>query len=221
MKRIEKGTPGYLDYKKKVEIIRTVIYFLLVAAILHWLRTDKTRSNLLTVVAILGCLPAAKALVGVITRFPYASVDQKLVHEVDTKAPHTTRVYDLVLTTREKIMPVECVVISNGTVFGYTDSKKVDLNVLSKHIRDMMTQNRLSYSTVKFYQDYKVFSLQDRRTGIDRHGRKFQNKRRGRSADQTASFKSLHVMRSYKTCRKLRLQNRKPGSGLTSCLANT
>lgn len=54
-------------------------------------------------------------------------------------------------------MPVECVVISNGTVFGYTDSKKVDLNVLSKHIRDMMTQNRLSYSTVKFYQDYKVF----------------------------------------------------------------
>ena len=33
MKRIEKGTPGYLDYKKKVEIIRTVIYFLLVAAI--------------------------------------------------------------------------------------------------------------------------------------------------------------------------------------------
>ena len=158
MKRIEKGTPGYLDYKKKVEIIRTVIYFLLVAAIftLGYVQT-KTRSNLLTVVAILGCLPAAKALVGVITRFPYASVDQKLVHEVDTKAPHTTRVYDLVLTTREKIMPVECVVISNGTVFGYTDSKKVDLNVLSKHIRDMMTQNRLSYSTVKFYQDYKVF----------------------------------------------------------------
>ena len=103
MKRIEKGTPGYLDYKKKVEIIRTVIYFLLVAAIftLGYVQT-KTRSNLLTVVAILGCLPAAKALVGVITRFPYASVDQKLVHEVDTKAPHTTRVYDLVLTTRGK-----------------------------------------------------------------------------------------------------------------------
>ena len=57
MKRIEKGTPGYLDYKKKVEIIRTVIYFLLVAAIftLGYVQT-KTRSNLLTVVAILGCL---------------------------------------------------------------------------------------------------------------------------------------------------------------------
>ena len=49
------------------------------------------------------------------------------------------------------------VLVDAGAVFGYTDSKKVDLNVLSKHIRDMMTQNRLSYSTVKFYQDYKVF----------------------------------------------------------------
>ena len=50
MKRIEKGTPGYLDYKKKVEIIRTVIYFLLVAAIftLGYVQT-KTRSNLLAV----------------------------------------------------------------------------------------------------------------------------------------------------------------------------
>lgn len=158
MKRIEKGTPGYLDYKKKVEIIRTVIYFLLVAAVftLGYVQT-KTRSNLLTVVAILGCLPAAKALVGVITRFPYASVNPKLVSEVNQTAPHTTRVYDLVLTTREKIMPVECVVISNGTVFGYVESKKVDLNILAKHVRDMMTQNRLSYSSVKFYHDYKVF----------------------------------------------------------------
>lgn len=33
MKKIEKGVPGYLDYKKKIEIIRTVIYFGIVAAI--------------------------------------------------------------------------------------------------------------------------------------------------------------------------------------------
>ena len=67
MKKVEKGLPGYLDYKKKVEIIRTVIYFGIVAAIffLGYFQTD-TRLNLLTVVAVLGCLPASKALVGVI-----------------------------------------------------------------------------------------------------------------------------------------------------------
>lgn len=158
MKRVAKGNPGYLDYKKKVEIIRTIIYFGMVAAVftLGYVQTG-TRKNLLTIVAILGCLPAAKALVGVITRFPYKSVSQKLVQEVNEKAPHTLRVYDLVLTTREKIMPVECVVISHETVFGYTSSEKVDLDILGKHVREMMTQNQIAYSSVKFYHNYKTF----------------------------------------------------------------
>ena len=67
MKKIQKGKPGYLNYKRKVEILRTVIYFVIVLAIFalgYW--QTHTRLNLLTVVAILGCLPASKALVGVI-----------------------------------------------------------------------------------------------------------------------------------------------------------
>lgn len=89
MKKVEKGLPGYLDYKKKVEIIRTVIYFGIVAAIffLGYFQTD-TRLNLLTVVAVLGCLPASKALVGVIARMPYSSVDRKLAEDVASKTTH-------------------------------------------------------------------------------------------------------------------------------------
>ena len=34
MKKRKKGSPGYLDYKKRMEILRAVIYFLIVAAIL-------------------------------------------------------------------------------------------------------------------------------------------------------------------------------------------
>lgn len=70
MKKIQKGKPGYLNYKRKVEILRTVIYFVIVLAIFalgYW--QTHTRLNLLTVVAILGCLPASKALVGVIARY--------------------------------------------------------------------------------------------------------------------------------------------------------
>ncbi len=158
MKRIQKGTSGYLDYKKKVEIIRTAIYFLIVAAIftLGYMQTH-TRLNLLTVVAIVGCLPAAKALVGVVTRLPYASVPPKLAEELDAKAPHVTRLYDLIITSRDKIMPVDCIIISDETIFGYTSNEKVDLNHLSNHIRDMMRQNHLSYSSVKFYNNYKMF----------------------------------------------------------------
>lgn len=51
MKKVEKGKPGYLNYKKKAEILRTVIYFAIVAAIflLGYTQTH-TRLNLMTVV---------------------------------------------------------------------------------------------------------------------------------------------------------------------------
>ena len=67
MKKTEKGMPGYLNYKRKIEIIRTLAYFGIVIAILllGYFQTG-TKLNLLTVVAIVGCLPASKALVGVI-----------------------------------------------------------------------------------------------------------------------------------------------------------
>ena len=70
MKKTEKGMPGYLNYKRKIEIIRTLAYFGIVIAILllGYFQTG-TKLNLLTVVAIVGCLPASKALVGVLHAF--------------------------------------------------------------------------------------------------------------------------------------------------------
>ena len=72
--------------KEKIEIIRTLAYFGIVIAILllGYFQTG-TKLNLLTVVAIVGCLPASKALVGVITRFPYRSIDGERAKEIASK----------------------------------------------------------------------------------------------------------------------------------------
>ena len=166
MKKVEKGLPGYLDYKKKVEIIRTVIYFGIVAAIffLGYFQTD-TRLNLLTVVAVLGCLPASKALVGVIARMPYSSVDRKLAEDVASKTTHLTVCYDMVITSEEKIMPVDCVVISGSNIFGYTHNKKVDLKMVSDHIKAMLKQNGYTGLAVRVLNEYKPFIT--RAEGLD------------------------------------------------------
>ncbi len=120
MRKCEKGTPGYLRDKLKIEILRTVIYFAIVAAVflLGYSQTHSNK-NLLTVAAVVGCLPACKALVGVITRFPYQTVDSALAEEVAEKSSHLTVIYDLVITSTEKIMPVDCIVVSGDKVFGY------------------------------------------------------------------------------------------------------
>lgn len=158
MTKIEKGTPGYLDYKKKIEIIRTIVYFLIVAAV-YFLGYSQTGSNknLLTVVAIVGCLPSCKALVGVITRLPHHSVSPELKKELTEKCPRLTFVFDLVITSTEKIMPVDVIVISGDKVFGYTSDEKVDLEYAAKHIKNILIQNHFDQISVKLMNQYKGF----------------------------------------------------------------
>lgn len=158
MKKQKKGTPGYLEYKKKIEIIRTIIYFLLVAAV-YLLGYSQTHSNknLLTVVAVVGCLPACKALVGVITRLPYPSIDPERAREVKELCPHMTVVFDLVVTSRDKIMPIDVLVISGNKVFGHLSGKKADPQYTEKHIKSILLENHFKEISVKMYPDYKKF----------------------------------------------------------------
>ncbi len=158
MKKCEKGTPGYLSQKLKIEILRTIVYFAIVAAVflLGYSQTH-SKKNLLTVVAVVGCLPACKALVGVITRIPYRTIDLALADEIAGKALHLTVIYDLVVTSTEKIMPIDCMVISGGKVFGYSSGEKINLQDTSAYIRKILRQNNLPEVSVKIYGQYKSF----------------------------------------------------------------
>lgn len=158
MKKCEKGTPGYLEYKLKVEILRTILYFMLVAAV-YFLGYSQTGSNknLLTVVAIVGCLPACKALVGVITRLPHRSVRPELAAEVTETCPHLYLLFDLVVTSTEKIMPIDVIAISGDKVLGYTSDTKVDLDHAVRHIKNILAQNRFQNVSVKLTDQYKSF----------------------------------------------------------------
>ena len=65
--KITKGCFGYLEAQRKKEIIRTIFYFALSAAIfVMGYVTTGTKMNLLTVVAVCGCLPASKSMVSMI-----------------------------------------------------------------------------------------------------------------------------------------------------------
>ena len=158
MKKIQKGKPGYLNYKRKVEILRTVIYFAIVLAIFalgYW--QTHTRLNLLTVVAILGCLPASKELVGVITRYPYQSIELSQAKEIAGKSKHLTVCYDLIITSKEHIMPTDCIVISGHNIYGYTHYEKVNTDELGKHIKTILAQNQYTGFTVKILNQYTPF----------------------------------------------------------------
>lgn len=155
---MKKGMAGYLNRQKYIELLKVLISFGLVAAIfLVGLYTTGTRKNLFTLVAILGCLPAARVLVGLITRFPYRSIPAAKAKDIKTKAPGITLIFDLVFTTYEKILPVDCIAIYNNTVCGYASSEKTDLEFTAKHLKKMLQDNGHPKVSVKLFHDYKAF----------------------------------------------------------------
>lgn len=156
--KIQKGQPGYLKTQTKKLLIQSLIGFGIVIALLvtGYVQTG-TKLNWLTFIAVLGCLPAAKVLVGLITILPYRSIDPAKANEIREKAPLLTTAFDMVITSREKIMPVDAIVISNNTICGYAGNKKTDPEDLAKHIKNILSENQFSKITVKIFPEYKAF----------------------------------------------------------------
>ena len=157
MKNI-KGNAGYIKKQKRNSIIKTILEFGIVIAllILGYTQTEDTM-NLLTIVAVLGCLPASKALVEVIMIMPHKSIAVETADEIDSKTSLLTVAYDLVLTNEKNIMPIDCVVIFDNTICGYASSKKTDVNVAAKHIKQMLYANQYSKVSVKIFDNYTAF----------------------------------------------------------------
>ncbi|WP_346663565.1 hypothetical protein [uncultured Merdimonas sp.] len=156
--KIEKGQPGYIKARKMRYLMFAVGEFAIVAAVffLGYQQTG-SRMNLFTVAAAVGCLPAAKMLVEFITMAPYQSISREKYLELEEKAALLTRAYDLIITSKEKVMSVDALVISGHVVCGYTSSTKTDETTLARHIKTTLKNNRYDKMTVKIFHDYHAF----------------------------------------------------------------
>lgn len=156
--RLGKGEAGYIDQKKKKELLKVILEFGIVLALfITGYITTKTRLNLLTLVAILGCLPASKAMVGFLMLLPRKSLAKEKIDLVEKKGQHLTKLYDMVLTSYEHVMPVENIVIQGNTICGYATNEKLDFTYLEKYIRTTLKNNKLDQVSVKMFKDFPAY----------------------------------------------------------------
>ena len=156
--KVSKGNPGYIKKRKQNRILKTILQFGVVVAllILGVAQTD-TRLNLLTLVAVLGCLPASKSLVEVIMLFPHHSIEATKADEIKEKTSKLTVAYDLVFTSEKYIMPMDCIVISDNTICGFSSNKKADTIFAAKHIKQILYANQFTNVSVKIFDNYTSF----------------------------------------------------------------
>lgn len=148
-----------MDSQKKYEIIRTVIYFAISLGLFAagWITTgDKV--NLLTVVAILGCLPASKSAVSMIMYLRYRSLSAKAAEDIASHCDCLDTVYDMVFTSYDKNFSVGHMAVKGNTVIGYTEDAKFDEKAFYKHIEQMMKKDGYAGVSYKIFSDRKKYT---------------------------------------------------------------
>lgn len=156
--KAEKGSYGYLDYQKKIEIYKTVLLFLLAFAIfITGYLTTNTKKNLLTIVAVISVLPAAKSLTTTIIYLRYATGSKEIYEEICSHAKNLTAVYDLVITSYQKNIPLFAAVVTENAIAAYSPKKELDTNFSEQFIKDILGKNGFPNLTLKIFTEKKAF----------------------------------------------------------------
>ena len=155
-----KGCYGYLTRQKKKEIIKTVLFFALSLSVFAiGYATTGTKKNLLTIVAMLGFLPASKSM-GSMIMYLKAGVCSQVCYERLQKIDHggMHMLYDLYLTSYRSNFQISALAVRNQSVCGYTEDQKCDMAAGEKHLTEILCQNGYQNLTVKLFADPDTFA---------------------------------------------------------------
>lgn len=154
-----KGQRNYLDSQKRYEILRTFIYFAISLSLFvaGWLHTG-SRENLLTVVAVLGCLPACKSVVDMIMYLRFKSCNKEDADKIEAHSEGLDFLFDVVFTSYDRNFAVDHLTIRGNTLCGYTKSTKFDEQAFYKHLDTMLKKDNYKDTTIKIFTDIKKYT---------------------------------------------------------------
>lgn len=176
-----KGSRNYLDSQKKYELIRTLIYFLIpvilfLAGIIQtqstltgmkgngWellkagLANPKSRVNLLSIVAVLGLLPASKSLVSTIMFLRFHSFTGQEADQAAAAGEGLAVLFDCVFTSYKKSFVIRHLAVRGNTVCGYAGGTDFAENQFYQHIGEILKADGHKDTSVKVFTDFRKYT---------------------------------------------------------------
>ncbi len=151
-KKVQKGSYGYLAYQKKASLIWTILFFALSFAVyIMGILSTGSNKNLLTIVAVLGCLPACKSAVGTVMFFRASGCSREAWEKISVYDDSLTGLYDMYFTSYKKNFPISHMVLKGNVICAYTESGKCDCNAGEKHLEQMLLQDGYKHITIKIF----------------------------------------------------------------------
>ena len=152
-----KGEYPYLKEKKRSEILRTLLYFVLSFLIfLVGFYTTKTKANYLTIVAVLGCLPASKSAVSAIMYCKMKECSGELYKSI-TERFEGKGSYNLYFTSYDKNYPISHLFVKDIHIIAYTEDTKIKENDFEEHIKLILSRDGKKGYHVKLYKDKQKY----------------------------------------------------------------
>lgn len=154
-----RGEKNYINSQKGYEIARTLLYFAVSGTLFAagWIQTGN-RVNLLTVVAILGCLPASKSAVSAIMFLRFHSCAPETAAMLEEHSQGLLCLYDMVFTSYKKNFCVAHLAVRGSTVCGYAENAGFDENGFHQHIGPILEMDGHKGVTVKIFTDLQKYT---------------------------------------------------------------
>jgi hypothetical protein len=149
LKKKERGEWGYLKYRKiSLTILFLVILVVAGGIFVLGLALNKWEvTNIFTVVAILGVLPAAKCLVLMIVVCPHRSINEEEKVFLDGLLRDGDRIfYDAVFTSSERSMHLDAIYVTGHQIIGYTSDKKDRVDRIEAYFKNEMNLRKLDHT---------------------------------------------------------------------------
>ena len=157
--KVQKGNYGYLSYKKKMTTFITAAMFAIsISLYIAGYVTTKTNANVLTVVSILGCLPASKSAVSMIMFLKAKGCSIEDRDTIEKVVGSLDGYYDLYFTSYQKNYPISHLVVTQNSIIAYSSDSKITEKDFNGHMKDVLNKERIHDITVKLFKDREKYS---------------------------------------------------------------
>lgn len=157
----EKGQYGYRRYHKKAQIAKVLfgaIMILIQLGARNFTDHDAAK-NVLTLMAILSVLPTANVASPLLASWNCRTPSQEFYEKVKVWEGNGTILYDLMITSKEQILPIDALMVHPTGIFAFCTKKNIDDKKSEKYLKDTFKSQGLG-TDVKIIKNEKEFLKQ-------------------------------------------------------------
>ena len=153
--KLHKGQYGYRDSHRKQQLLWVILFLAAIIAQLlaRNFTANSSAKNILTVMAILTVLPMANLASPLLAGWRYKTPAEDFHRIMMPYEEKCTILYDLIITSKEYVMPMDAMAVHPSAVIGYCTNPKVDVKKAEAHLNEMLKGNKLDANARVFKEE--------------------------------------------------------------------